>query len=252
METRINPSRRLIRQSITFVAVGVFGILVSGCSKGGDDSDPVPPPLSVDIAQPLDGVTVSGTTTLQLRVTHQVVTACTLELAYSVDGGVTRVALTEDTSVSSDGLGPLTAGPGGASRLFAWNTIADLGTGMTSGVTVYAVAIDADLVRSVETQVSVTVNNLSPPTVSVSTPSGTVRGDLAVMFTLFDVQSDVASVAVEVSSDGGTTYSAATLAAGAPEGTTGLATSPGGSTHTFLWDSRPMAASTSPPKTRSS
>jgi hypothetical protein len=57
------------------------------------------------------------------------------------------------------------------------------------------------------------------------------------MFTLFDVQSDVASVAVEVSSDGGTTYSAATLAAGAPEGTTGLATSPGGSTHTFLWDS---------------
>jgi hypothetical protein len=64
---------------------------------------------------------------------------------------------------------------------------------------------------------------------------GTQTGTISVAYTLTDAESNPVAVLVEFSTNGGTSYSPATRAPGG-EGITGLLSSPGGSPHTFLWD----------------
>jgi hypothetical protein len=212
--------------------------LTAGCgSKKSDPTQTPPPPVSVEIVAPASTTMMSGTYTIALRVTHQVVGNCTLDLKYSTNGGATRLVPTENTGVTSNGLGPYSAAPGGIIRVYAWDTIADLGVGLTPNVTLYATVTDDASVSSLESSVTATVDNSSPPTTAVSTPGVIVSGNHAIAYTLTDLQSDTASIVAQFSINGGSSFAAATLATGAPEGTTGLTTSPGGIAHTFLWDS---------------
>src|SRR5688500_6246799 len=76
----------------------------------------------------------------------------------------------------------------------------------------------------------------APPTATVATPAGSQRSVVPIDFTLSDAESSVVSIAVEFSANGGATYSPATPAFGNGP-LTGLASSPGGTAHTFLWNS---------------
>ncbi|MHC5018991.1 MAG: hypothetical protein ACYTGX_02535 [Planctomycetota bacterium] len=81
----------------------------------------------------------------------------------------------------------------------------------------------------------------NPPTGTVETPSGQVNDVIPIAFTLIDIESSLCSVDVHWSTDGGATYAAAS-ATGASgidghSGTTGLASSPAGTRHTFYWNS---------------
>jgi hypothetical protein len=77
----------------------------------------------------------------------------------------------------------------------------------------------------------------NPPTAVVTAPVGTQTGIFSIAYVLSDAESNKAKIVPEWSTDGGTTFFPATRAEGALEGVTKLTTSPGGTGHTFLWDS---------------
>ena len=74
------------------------------------------------------------------------------------------------------------------------------------------------------------------PVVIVGTPGGPVSGNVAVSYTLFDAEPEACTIVVEFSVNGGVTYAVATMALGG-DGLTGLAATPGGAAHTYLWNS---------------
>ncbi|MHC5079976.1 MAG: hypothetical protein ACYTHN_13225, partial [Planctomycetota bacterium] len=74
------------------------------------------------------------------------------------------------------------------------------------------------------------------PSLSITTPAVGQLGDVTLDYTLTDAESDSCTIAVEFSIDGGTNFSAATEGTGG-DGTTALTSSPGGTAHTFVWDS---------------
>jgi hypothetical protein len=70
------------------------------------------------------------------------------------------------------------------------------------------------------------------PTVTVVTPTSPQSGDVTINYTLFDNESDPCSIQVEVSYFGGNWETVPTEAG---DGTTGLASSPSGVEHMFVW-----------------
>ncbi|MHC5018562.1 MAG: NHL domain-containing protein [Planctomycetota bacterium] len=79
------------------------------------------------------------------------------------------------------------------------------------------------------------------PTGSIDSPTGLVNDVIRIDYRVVDAESNPVNVQVHYSTDGGATFSTspATAATGLldHDGTTGLATSPSGVTHTFLWNS---------------
>lgn len=78
--------------------------------------------------------------------------------------------------------------------------------------------------------------NGSAPTAVVTTPVGAQHSNVPVDFTLGDAESNPISITVEVSLDGGTSWGPATPGYGNGS-LSGLTSSPGGTPHTFLWNS---------------
>lgn len=77
----------------------------------------------------------------------------------------------------------------------------------------------------------------SAPRVNITTPTTEVSGEVTLTYTLIDSESNTCSVACEYSTDGGTTWSAATKGAGG-DSITGLVSSPTGIEKTFVWATR--------------
>jgi len=74
------------------------------------------------------------------------------------------------------------------------------------------------------------------PQVAVSTPQGTQSGRVPISFLIYDDESDLCSIQVQYSANGGGTWHAATPGLGSC-GTSGLSSSPNGDTHLYVWDS---------------
>jgi hypothetical protein len=84
-----------------------------------------------------------------------------------------------------------------------------------------------------------TVNTLgaTAPSVTITTPASAQSGLVPLSYMLIDTQGDPCSITVMFSTNGGTTFAAATPGPGG-DGTTGLASSPfSGTAHTFVWNS---------------
>ena len=79
-------------------------------------------------------------------------------------------------------------------------------------------------------------NRSTVPGVTLVTPISTQRGDVTISYVLFDAESNPVSILVEFSLDGGVSYAIATAGAGG-DGIAGLASSPAGTPHTYVWDS---------------
>ena len=78
--------------------------------------------------------------------------------------------------------------------------------------------------------------DMSPPKVTLTTPSTTQCGNVNIGYTLTDADSQSCDIVPEYSVDGGKTWKMATPGPGG-DGTKGLASSPGGSSYTFVWSS---------------
>ncbi|MBI2901059.1 MAG: hypothetical protein HYY17_12810 [Planctomycetes bacterium] len=160
---------------------------------------------------------------------------CTLTVEYSADDGVTFSAATP--GAGGDGTSGLASGPLGVLHVFVWNSLADIGGVTNKNVQIRIRPSDA-AVGTADTTVNFTVNNTSnsPPIVTVSKPSGVQSGNVTISYKLKDVNSDVCSIVVEFSQDGGLTFAPATAGLGG-DGTSGLTASAPGVWHTFVWNS---------------
>src|SRR6185295_11116853 len=76
----------------------------------------------------------------------------------------------------------------------------------------------------------------TPPTLTLSTPAAAQSGNVTVSYQLSDADSSACSIVVTYSIDGGVTFLAATAGPGG-DGSAGLTSSPGGTGHTFVWNS---------------
>ncbi|GEM_PF-1382492 len=87
---------------------------------------------------------------------------------------------------------------------------------------------------------TVMVTKNAPPTGSIASPAaGSLMSDrVQVKYTLIDQEAEACSIVVEYSTDGGNAWQAATeLSAYPSEGTSALAASSAGTSHTFVWNS---------------
>jgi parallel beta-helix repeat protein len=85
-----------------------------------------------------------------------------------------------------------------------------------------------------------TIDNIAynqPPSATVATPAGVQSGNVQINYFVADVESDTCSIAVLYSTNDGTSWQAATMGP-AGDGITGLTSSPSGTAHVYLWDSR--------------
>jgi hypothetical protein len=73
------------------------------------------------------------------------------------------------------------------------------------------------------------------PVATVVTPDAVAHQILPIRYSVSDAASAAASVAIQFSTDGGSTWNTATRSGTSGEATTGLATSPAGTPHVFFW-----------------
>jgi hypothetical protein len=149
---------------------------------------------------------------------------------------------------SSDPLTGLQAAAGGVTYRFVWDSRADLGAGM-GGFTIRLVAHDGlDSSAPAETAMFALSNQAapslptgsssSPPDVlSVGTPQGTQGAAVEIPYTVADAQSDTVVVEVHYMLSAISGWQPATRHSSS-DPTTGVATSPAGLSHRFVWDAR--------------
>ncbi|MHC5079622.1 MAG: hypothetical protein ACYTHN_11415, partial [Planctomycetota bacterium] len=213
-----------------------FVLVFPSCTK--DDDDPPPPPAntppSVAVTTPTAGQ--SGDVTISYVLTDGQGHNCTIAVEFSTDGGTNFSAATEGSG--GDGTTSLTAGPAGISHTFAWDSVTDgVGT-TTANATVQIRITPSDAAAGTpDTTGNFTVDNTTNtlPSVSVTTPSGTESGLVAISYTLTDAESHACSISIEYSVNGGVVYIPGTGFAG--DGLSGLTSSAGGTAHTVLWNS---------------
>ncbi|MBO0859818.1 MAG: hypothetical protein J2P21_15410, partial [Chloracidobacterium sp.] len=194
---RFTPWRANVLCVLTGLAVTASILLYSGCGMTGSPNTPSRPtpdtvaPTSV-ITSPTAGATVSTGTTVSVTGTAS-------------DAGGGSVAKVE---VSVDGGATYSAATGTASWSFNWRTPTTPGT-----ATIRSRAVDTSgNVQNPPAEITVTGKDATPPTSAVTTPkAGTTVSLRTVSITGTASDAGGGSVArVEVSVDGGVTYSAAT------------------------------------------
>jgi hypothetical protein len=160
-----------------------------------------------------------------------------VEVKYSTDGGGTwSVAdATEVPGPPSEGTSGLTSSPGGTVHVFVWDSLADIGQIYSSQVRLKITPSDFISGSPGETD-DFAVSNNDAPSAFVLTPSGVQSGDVAISYMLVEPEDENCSIAVYFSEDSGATWSPATMGSGG-DGTTNLVGSPGGTNHTYVWDS---------------
>jgi hypothetical protein len=179
----------------------------------------------------------SGNVTISYNLIQAKSMTSNILVSFSINGGTT--------------FNPATAGPGGSgttglasspdpgtAQTFVWNSLADLGAVDLTTIQIQITADDGVLGTPVATG-NFTVNNApaTPPSVTITTPGAAQTGLVTISYKLINDQSSLCSIIVKFSSDGGTTFSAATAGPGG-SGTTALASSPApGTAQTFVWNS---------------
>jgi PKD repeat protein len=163
-----------------------------------------------------------------------------IELEYSTDGGQTYTSATLKNPAEGSGLA--TGWHPGKTHTVTWNSVADM-VGRSGATSVCVKITPSDASNPSGTpgvSGTFTVNNTAyneAPAATVSTPSGVQSGNIQINYFLADVESDTCSVQVLYSTNDGTTWQSATMGA-AGDGLTGLPSSPSGTAHMYLWNSR--------------
>ncbi|MCZ6690274.1 MAG: NHL repeat-containing protein [Planctomycetota bacterium] len=147
----------------------------------------------------------------------------------------------------SDGTTGLSSSADGIDHTFVWNSVVDLvGLGVKNDEVVVRMTPrdhpDPRLGEGPAAQtVAFSVDNTRPPEASGLVPTG-ISGSIRFDLTIIDFESNIATVAVDFSTDGGTIFEPASVIPPASATTagsemTGVSTSPGGVAHFFTWDS---------------
>jgi hypothetical protein len=179
--------------------------------------------------------TQSGNVTIDYTLIDQESNTCSVQVLYSLDGDTWYTATRAD---SGDGTSGLTSAPGGVNHTFVWASSKDIVDQDAAKVLVTIVPSDASGAGTAATTGEFAVANYvsQRPAAFATTPLGTQSGNVTISYSLSDKESDLCSILVEYSPNGGTTWYTATKAAGG-EGTTNLTSGSKGASHTFVWAS---------------
>ncbi|HEV3027810.1 MAG TPA: hypothetical protein VG457_09575, partial [Planctomycetota bacterium] len=175
---------------------------------------------------------------VQYTLANQAGLTCTLSVSFSVDGGATYQPAS--SGPGGDGISDLTSSPTGTAHMFAWNSLVDgvaLGTAVGTVRLQFTPADTAPGATSVTANFTVDNSADTAPSVSITTPTGTQGGLVSIAYTLTDAEADPCSLQATFSTNGGTSFAAATQGPGG-DGFVNLPSSPaGGTAHVFLWNS---------------
>jgi hypothetical protein len=177
-----------------------------------------------------------GVSTGNIRIGYTLTDAqsdqCIIRVEYSADGG----AFWREATMGSDGDGTraLASSPQGVAHTYIWNSSTDMGHSVRNTMKIRITPSDTQIGISGETGLFNIDNNL-PPSATVGTPPLGQTGDVSLTYRLIDSESDLCSVTILYSLDGGRTWKPASKAAGS-SGTTALKSSPSGEPHSYLWD----------------
>lgn len=199
-----------------------------------DNTQPNSPPAAT-IETP-DGIQ-DGNIMLAFCVTDADSDSVYVEIEYSIDSGGTFAAI--DPVPGYEVPGWFDADPTGLQYEVEWNTIASqVGFLEPAQVIVRVMPRDAQAGQGDQTA-SFCVDNtaaVTVPGIFVNTPEGEQSGDVHLQYVLYDEASDLLSIEVQFSGDGGATFSPATPGVGG-DGLSGLSSSPAGEGHKFVWNS---------------
>lgn len=176
----------------------------------------------------------SGDATIDYTLYDNNSHTCSITVEFSINGGGSYSTATEGSGGS--GITGLSSSPAGIAYTFVWDSAADTGAVIEDSVKIRITPNDSiEDGASVETDVF-TVNNNTAPSVTITTPPSPQTSNITIDYILQDGNSHTCSVAVEYSIDNGADYYPAKEGSGG-SGITGLTSSPGGTPHTFVWDS---------------
>jgi hypothetical protein len=164
----------------------------------------------------------------------------TIILEYSTDNGQTFNSCTLVNPGDAANLD--SAWHPGKAHSVRWDSVAD-NFALSGNVTVCVKVTPSDASNPSGTpgiSGSFTVNNIAyneAPTATAATPAGVQTGNVQINYFLADVESDTCTISVLYSTNDGTSWLAATMGP-AGDGISGLSSSPSGTAHVYLWDSR--------------
>ncbi|MBI4569155.1 MAG: IPT/TIG domain-containing protein [Planctomycetes bacterium] len=169
-----------------------------------------------------------------------------VRVEFSTQGGAQATFSQCTAGWGGEGATQLIAQATAVPHLFVWNSAVDIQRKRETNVKFRVIPTDGNtgvLGTTGESAVFVVDNTQvpvpnTPPTVTeITCPAAKVAGDYLVSYKISDPESNTASVEVYYSVDGGSSFARATVKAGAGDGETNLATSAGGTAHTWNWDS---------------
>ncbi|MHC4661834.1 MAG: FG-GAP repeat domain-containing protein [Planctomycetota bacterium] len=236
-----SPGRAISIIMITLLcAVAASGCGLAGAAAvgaaaggGGDDGGGFLPPNGV----PTVFVTTPSRQVGDVSITVKLVDVdsdnCTVTLLYGVYGAAATNTVT--LAASSPPLADRQSSPAGTDHVFVWNSIADIGAGYRTGVTIAVAASDGKDNSAEQTTAGFVVGNNAPQAL-VQTPPGVQSGDVALVYTAIDNSSDMVDLEAEFRLNSSSTWIAATPLTGIP--VTSIITAPdNGIQHVFVWDS---------------
>ncbi|MBI4568586.1 MAG: hypothetical protein HY719_09320, partial [Planctomycetes bacterium] len=198
---------------------------------------------------------VSGDVPVTFVLTDSHSDPIAIAVEYSTGGDTWRVATprigTKITGLSSSPDDPATPAVEGAGASFVWDTVTDLQESYQKTVSLRVTPRDArDGGATVAYPSAFIVDNNSPPEAALLASYAGVsrRGDVFITYKLSDKHSDLADVAIEFSTDGGGTFTAALEDSGSSlsQGVSKRTTSPTGVQSLFVWDSAGQIAGVAP------
>jgi hypothetical protein len=226
--------------TLTVVSNGLttaaFNFTISTATTSGGNARPTVPTASIVGSQPYsDNIQVNYT------LSDADSSSCGVRVEYLYGGIPTVGPWLPCTAAAGQTVTGLSSSPTGLAKSFIWNSRANLPSGPYYAVYLRVIPSDAGGTGTGYLIASFTVANL------VSTPSaasatlislGTISRSSPVVYSLVDPQSQATSIRVEYTYPNipSPTWRVATRDMSGGEGTTALTTSPGGVTHTFLWD----------------
>jgi hypothetical protein len=151
-----------------------------------------------------------------------------VSVMYSPDGGLHYYSA---TAAGGDGKIDLAASPAGTPHTFVWNSLADAGYATLSSVRIRITPSDRGTGTAASSENFVLANN-QPPVITVESPQGTLTGNITVRYTLYDSNSDRATLGVFYSTDAGASFMNCASISGA---LANLTTSPVGINGSFTW-----------------
>ena len=211
-------------------------VMSTGCGRIKGMSLPYVPSPRAIVHTPSSPAT--GDITITLQLIDREIDPADINVEYSTDNGQNYFSTT--LTNPSEALNLATAWHPGVTHSVAWDSVAD-NIAISGNESVVLKVTPSDIGNPAGTEghsAAFTVNNTSynqAPTASISTPAGTMSGNIPINYFLADAESNTCSIEVLYSTNDGTSWLSATMGP-AGDGIAGLSSSVSGTAHVYLRD----------------